>query len=834
MSLFRVQVPSRLCRIHLRPCALPPQGLTNWRTGLVFVTVGFALVGCSLPTLPTQGSGPNQPHSTATPHTAIAQPAMGTPTAATHGVVSNIETDVLHPGALRLTATFTSIGIEVLFSGDTNRNATASLSFKPAGASDYAWREGLSLHRTAPNPDRVSKGQDTWGAAFYGSALLLEPETSYQVRVTFSDPDGVIGPQASLGTISTRAEHVANTGAFAPTHFVSHSGSDAHDGLTARTAWATLQKAWSSAPAGAVVRVAPGIYTPPNSARTLPLTLVAQHAAVGNANRPIDPSQRTIVESSIVTSPAGSAGPNAGVWVLQKVVGPGNGGAPLRDHYSIWKWASSVSGLQQMGYGMARTESPRRVASWSRRGSIAETVEGWVELLYTNKTYNYGWTQFGNDIYLRLPEDADPNSFYLTFGRDTAFQVDGPTVRLSGLEVRQFGTGVEFQANSAFGVIDHMLFSGNQVGVTASVARQKVNAFSHGHVVERSRFQDHHLWRDPATSEHALPWAFVKGGVITANDTDLGRMGDRNEVSGVGGSSGWNDLVVRHNTFEGLYDGVGLYHYESYRYTGANTDIHDNLFRRLADDGLDPARETINWRVWRNRFEETLTVLSCDPCGFGPVYFFRNEAWRTGAHGTPLPATDYAPGAYGLKYKPTDDSEPMPRLIFVNNTFWTDSLAPAAVSGAGSAGGLKRPGYLFLRNNIIRTTRDAFDVLESDGHWNEDFNHFATSARRPDGEPDESRGLKYAGRVYRTEVETYRAAAQSKEESTTVASHTNRHGNFVTPEVVDAAFVGPKMGDLRLRPGAIFVDAGVPVPNLSDRPGVDFSGAAPDLGAHER
>ncbi|HEV8635539.1 MAG TPA: hypothetical protein VG370_15040, partial [Chloroflexota bacterium] len=55
-----------------------------------------------------------------------------------------------------------------------------------------------------------------------------------------------------------------------------------------------------------------------------------------------------------------------------------------------------------------------------------------------------------------------------------------------------------------------------------------------------------------------------------------------------------------------------------------------------------------------------------------------------------------------------------------------------------------------------------------------------------------------------------------------------------TAAQVDGWLAAPAAGDLTLLPGSPLVDGGVPVPNVSDRPGLDYAGAAPDLGATER
>src|SRR6266704_3823616 len=120
-------------------------------------------------------------------------------------------------GALTLTSTFNSIGVELKFTDDGNANATASLQFKKT--SDSTWREGLPLWRT-------DNGSIDPGPAFYGSALLLDPATTYQVRVTVSDIDG--GSRIVEGTVNTRADNILAASALVPTHYVRTNGDDSH------------------------------------------------------------------------------------------------------------------------------------------------------------------------------------------------------------------------------------------------------------------------------------------------------------------------------------------------------------------------------------------------------------------------------------------------------------------------------------------------------------------------------------------------------------------------------------------------------------------------------
>lgn len=80
--------------------------------------------------------------------------------------------------------TFESIGVVVPFSGDDDRDATARVEFRKRGAED--WRTGLDLwadHRTQRRDSRE----------FRGSLVHLEPGTEYEIKVTYSDPDGGSG-----------------------------------------------------------------------------------------------------------------------------------------------------------------------------------------------------------------------------------------------------------------------------------------------------------------------------------------------------------------------------------------------------------------------------------------------------------------------------------------------------------------------------------------------------------------------------------------------------------------------------------------------------------------
>ncbi len=768
--------------------------------------------------LPTETPAASGPEPTQTPVAAGATPAPTPPGAPDDTrtkaipptVVARSSGSAVTPGRMSLSATYESIGVEMLFGGDEDGDATAQLEFKRS--SDTEWRQGLPLWRTdkelAPGP------------AFYGSALLLEAGTGYDVRVSVSDPDGVMGQAMITGKVSTHAEDILPAERLRPTHYVSATGDDEASGTSPETAWRTLQQAMEDAPTRAVVQVGPGFYAPPTSERQEPLTLLAQYPAVDDERSEINKGRRSVIEPEVHSSPLRATGEeHTAPWRQVSLKGPATGAM-----YKVWKWEDSpVGSVTRMGYATTRAEQPMRVAHWDRKegtedGYTLSTPEGWAEVLYRNETYNYGFASFDTDVYVRMPKDRDPNQHYVWLQRGSdnrgRLSLSGASIRLSGFEMRM--TPVQVNTGSSDGVIDHNLMA--NAGVSYYGSEGTPSRYPTGHTVQYNLFRDTGTWSvDP--SYPAIPWNFVKGNIkIGSSNTSWGRVGAAAETIAVWGRGGARQLVVRHNTIEGYFNGVGGYNKDYDRYSQADTDVHDNVIRQIADDAFEPEQQAINWRMWNNRLQNVSVALSTGPVEYGPLYLFRNEVWKLGREGVGADGSgSKGVGVVGFKY--SGSSSPPARLYVVHNTFWTDAADEGADGGAQFAGGGSSPEWFWVRNNIFRTSRYTF-VAPGNGSgikWNEDYNHFATT--------DTTRGLSYAGTRYTTNVSDYRDASGQ-------GGHTNTTEDFVSVAAVDQALANAVAGDLTLRQGAVFVDAGTRVPNISDQPH-QYSGNSPDLGARE-
>ncbi len=100
--------------------------------------------------------------------------------------------------------TLISLGFEWSIQGDANRNATASVSYRKVGTSE--WTPGPALLRIGG--ERLNDGpiQYTTPHMFSGSIFELEPGTRYECRFVLTDPDGATGQTDRTVTVATRAE----------------------------------------------------------------------------------------------------------------------------------------------------------------------------------------------------------------------------------------------------------------------------------------------------------------------------------------------------------------------------------------------------------------------------------------------------------------------------------------------------------------------------------------------------------------------------------------------------------------------------------------------------
>jgi DNA-binding winged helix-turn-helix (wHTH) protein len=204
----------------------PSSVRSGWRrAGAAAGTLLLVLAAVALVRFSWRGSSTGQGHAAVAPGSDPAGPnLLRTLAASAYGTV--------HAG-----------GVVLEIGGDANLDATARIEWRRAAESTF--HRGHDLVRI-----------DATHMA--GSLFWLEPSNAYELRVTASDPDGVLGSRVFSLPLETRADPLPD-----PTLGVLHvspEGRDANAGTSPATSLRTIQRAANLARAGDLVLIAPGIY----------------------------------------------------------------------------------------------------------------------------------------------------------------------------------------------------------------------------------------------------------------------------------------------------------------------------------------------------------------------------------------------------------------------------------------------------------------------------------------------------------------------------------------------------------------------------------------------
>src|SRR4051812_7718014 len=105
--------------------------------------------------------------------------------------------------------TLHSLGVHWIISGDDNQNAAIAFDYCKAGERD--WHPTLPLFRVERNADVMAKfgtklpvPKGAW--LFAASAVLLSPDTPYELRLALTDPDSPGERIERILAVRTRAE----------------------------------------------------------------------------------------------------------------------------------------------------------------------------------------------------------------------------------------------------------------------------------------------------------------------------------------------------------------------------------------------------------------------------------------------------------------------------------------------------------------------------------------------------------------------------------------------------------------------------------------------------
>jgi hypothetical protein len=275
--------------------------------------------------------------------------------------------------------------------------------------------------------------------------------------------------------------------------------------------------------------------------------------------------------------------------------------------------------------------------------------------------------------------------------------------------------------------------------------------------------------------------------------------------------------VIAHNYVANWHDGIDVDTYgdpdgtpdELRDRVPVSIDIYGNDIYNTDDNCIEADGGAHNIRVFMNRcFNSTGGALSAQPIFGGPLYVFRNLVYGT------------TTGGY-LKFVDTPSG-----ILFYQNTL----VGQIRYFGPAS--------NVHFRNNLIMSDGwggAVFALRTLTNYSSSDFNGFrltpgADVAFEWDS-PSRNVPADFAGKL---DVRQFKnlpdyAAATGQDRHSTLIDY----DAFVNVSLPDKSqpqrLYNPETMDFRLRPGSAAIDAGTPLPTITD----DFGGRAPDLGAYE-
>jgi len=473
-------------------------------------------------------------------------------------------------------ATFNNVGVQVNITGDDNNNATAAMEANINGAGFVPVHDLSKVFL-----DVVAYGN--YPPRFVGSVFSLSPQTSVEVRVTITDPDGVTNP-VSTASITTRSKQVP-TSSGSEIHVATSGNNSTGDGSIVNP-FATIQHALDQSTVGDTVLIHAGTY----------------HESVEYFQQAPTSSQAyTTIKSAgdgeVIMDGTDSTTLSASAWTDE-----GNNvySAPLNslnnetyyvgfDGDRLFKYFSLID-LQNLIYG---------------------TDGGFYSEASSQK------------VYAKFPGNASVNGHQMTVSnlKNAMVMYDVFNLVIDGI------TFVNFNSAEHANAI-HVTDNSNNVWIVNSKFEHmqtpiRLEARVNDLVVMNNEFSDQGVT--------ALDWNTVKdnqywlerGALYCSND----------EYSGQG-------TIFTDNYVHEMFDGVKIVGQEILTFA-SNSDVENNRFVLLSDDGIETDGYSSNVRIQNNRFETVLIGVSVAPALAGPTYISRNlmvdmknltnTDWKTGA-----------------------------------------------------------------------------------------------------------------------------------------------------------------------------------------------------------
>lgn len=248
--------------------------------------------------------------------------------------------------------------------------------------------------------------------------------------------------------------------------------------------------------------------------------------------------------------------------------------------------------------------------------------------------------------------------------------------------------------------------------------------------------------------------------------------------------------VVCHNRIRGFADAINTFP----AFPCAAIDVYGNEISECTDDGIELDGSEHNVRCFANRLTNVFQGISAQPVHGGPVYVTRNTMYNV--VGEP----------FKLHNSPSG-------VLMIHNTSVKAGCPTVLATGESVSNCVSR-------NNLFVGTESNYAYESLAPMRDCDYDHDAFAGRW-------RLFMKWNGVRYES-IERLRADGPAYRHALVVDSRGLFASGIEAPADADRRF-DPSANDLRVRPGAGVIDAGVAMPGFNDH----FAGKAPDIGAHE-
>ena len=675
-------------------------------------------------------------------------------------------------------AAFETAGFNFIYTGDTDGDGSMAVEYRTGGGAWQTGHEGVKVENY-PRVSEVPTQRFEYASRLFG----LTEDTTYEVRVTFDDPDGIVGQAVRTFNLTTRPDVVTTSGG--TTYYVDPNAGPGGNG-SAGNPYDEIADTDTVVSAGDTIELLDGIHE---------MTDFAAFKANGTANNPITITAAAGATPVVRGKFTGLEGPGT-TWQDESATYPGVYSAPLAD---------TAFQVYYAGEYLGETDNLANLVNGQRdHGSLRDIdLEG-------------GWFQTGGRLYVKIPQTwgnwggaaVDPSAVGIEpVVTDEGIFIQGSHWTIDGVAIEYFNTGLHVK-NVASGrtgdnfTLRNSNFQFNKVGLKMNQSASILDDSGlNNALIENNTFTG---------TPNYIARNWVLGHDIYAVDAI-----NANAFNGKNG-------VIRNNTISNMENGIYVGAWSQTPFSNpaltAGWVVRDNTLTNLGDDAVEVEGSGYQNVVIGNDIRQALTGISVAPASVGPVWAISNTIYQTdllNPLGQPISNSLNSPFKFNSAPNAAGPLGTGTVLFTYHNSVYVSTTGSAAASAriqvptAGVRWTSRNDSFVLANgtgNAFLQLTNlptqygvSPEDVFEFDFEYSNFWRSSGEALARMEGTD------------YNTLADWQAAGYNANGISSQSQFADPANGNFSVPASTDLQ------------------DAGILIPGIND----NYSGNAPDIGVHE-